>query len=96
MNNLINKQRILTYCNNVKSGINDIDHLYNCIDIINAIEKSDGSEYDLDFCANNYGLDEYVGLCEIESLSPSKYSTNDQIEQCKKCWKIALDGEEEN
>lgn len=89
-----NRVKILNYCETVQCGINGIDHLENCLDIINALNQKDGSEYDLNFCAFNYGLEEYKGLCEIKSLSPTKYSPDDQIDQCKKCWKIALDGEQ--
>lgn len=81
-----NKEIILHYCDTVKT--HDIDHLQDALENKRYIENK---EYEmLNGCPSNYGLDDHVGLCEIEDVG---HDIKKQTEQCLKCWKQALEEE---
>jgi hypothetical protein len=77
------KEIILNYCKTVKT--HDIDHLQSSIENVWYIEKNDYEM--LNGCPSTYGLDDYVGFCEIENVGQE---WEKQKEQCLKCWKNAL------
>lgn len=77
------KEIVLNYCKNIK--IHDIEHLKNCLDNEYLIEQ--GKYDELAGCPSNYGLDDYVGLCEREDVGKDYHK---QEEQCERCWKLAL------
>lgn len=78
------KEVVLSYCQNIQT--HDIDHLQNCLDNERLIKE--GNYEQLSGCPSNYGLDDHVGLCEIEDVGQDYKK---QSEQCLKCWKQALD-----
>lgn len=80
------KETVLHYCKTVKT--HDIEHLEKAIENQRYIKKG---EYDmLNGCPSAYGLDDHVGLCEIEDVGQDYKK---QSEQCLKCWKNALEVE---
>lgn len=82
----MSKDIILNYCKAVKT--HDINHLQNALDNERCITYE---EYDkMSGCPSNFGLDSYIGLCEIEVVD----SLGKQEQQCLKCWKQALGVEE--
>ena len=79
------KEIILDYCNNIKTG--DIDRLQACIDIRESLRKDDKDRnYLVSHCPGTFGLDNFIGECEIENFELGY----DSIKQCKKCWDKAL------
>lgn len=77
------KEIILKYCKTVKT--HDIEHLEKSIENARYIEN--GQYEMLNGCPSAYGLDDHVGLCEIENVGQD-YKL--QSEQCLKCWKQVL------
>lgn len=77
------KEIILTYCRKVET--HDIDHLQSAIENQRYIENE---EYHLlNGCPITYGLDDYIGLCEIENVGRDWAK---QSKQCLDCWTQAL------
>ena len=49
----------------------------------------DNIDYNLfEGCPQNFGLDDYIGLCELEENK--NISENDIYKLCESCWKKAL------
>jgi len=72
---------IIRYCK-LMSKV-DIEHVENCkLNLAyiqhNKLDKLIG-------CPSGFGLDEHIGLCEIEEVSQEL-----QNKQCKTCWEKAL------
>lgn len=81
------KEVILNYCKTVQT--HDIDHLQSAIENTKYIEK--GEYHMLNGCPSTYGLDDFVGLCEIEDVGQD---WERQSKQCLSCWKKALEVDE--
>ena len=80
------KEIILNYCDNIKTG--DIDHLQACINIRESLRRNENyRSYLYDHCPGAFGLDDFIGDCEIENAD---IGSKEQLKQCKKCWNRAL------
>lgn len=79
----MSKEIILNYCSELKT--NDIDYLQNALENKSLIEHKEF--HLLNGCPSNYGLDDHVGLCEIEDVGNE---FKKQEAQCLSCWKQAL------
>ena len=79
------KEIILDYCDNIETG--DIDHLQSCIDIREALRNNGDINYLYYHCPGNYGIDDFIGECEIITVDRNH---QEQLKQCKKCWDRAL------
>lgn len=83
------KEIMLNYCQSVHT--HDLDHLESCREVKEGLEKESYSLLD-SHCPSVYGLGAlYLEQCFIEDI-PSTWVTNrEQDEQCKKCWRLAMD-----
>ena len=80
------KEIILNYCDNIKTG--DIDHLQACINIRESLRRNENyRSYLYDHCPGAFGLDDFIGDCEIENAD---IGSKEQLKQCKECWNRAL------
>jgi hypothetical protein len=82
------KETVLHYCRTVQT--HDIHHLQNCLDNEKLIEKCEYRQ--MSGCPSSYGLDNHVGLCEIEAVGDD---IKKGMDQCEACWKQALGAENE-
>ena len=78
------REIILNYCKTVET--NDIEHLQNAIENARYIKDSDYKM--MNGCPSTYGLDEHVGLCEIEETDD--YKEPQKTDMCNRCWKQVL------
>lgn len=79
----LSKNKIIEYCKEL--GKIDTKHIEEAVENKRLIEA--GKYRELNGCPQNFGLDDYVGLCEIEK-EPKSYQ--DELNQCERCWKKAL------
>lgn len=81
------KELVLEYCAAIQT--HDIDHLQSCIDNERDIKSGKylQSGWELSGCPSSYGLPEFLGLCFEEEIKGYK----EQCEQCRTCWREALD-----
>lgn len=75
------KSNITTYCKRMSKV--DIEHVQDCIENLAFIENGEISK--INGCPMNFGLDGYIGLCELEEVL-----AEDQYSQCEECWNKAL------
>lgn len=81
------KKKVLDYCE--KFVRIDFEHICAAQDNFRAIKEERYS--DLAGCPSGFGLDDYVGLCELETEEVlEKQSYTDACDMCEKCWKQAL------
>lgn len=78
----MSKEIINSYCEKLKKI--DIKHIEEAVENKRLIEE--GKYRELNGCPQNFGLENYIGLCEIEKVE----ETLQQINQCERCWKKAL------
>jgi hypothetical protein len=98
------KEIIMNYCKNVQC--HDIDHLSNCEDVLIELRKVDkGKEFEytnVDVCPSSYGLDDFVGTCQLSKENEDTYDClantdwDKMCEFCQKCWLQALNLKFEN
>ena len=80
------KEIILDYCDNIKTG--DIDYLQACIDIRESLRRDENDRnYLISHCPGAFGLDDFIGDCEIGNVD---IGSKEQLKQCVKCWDRAL------
>jgi hypothetical protein len=79
------KEIILKYCKTVKT--HDIDHLQDAIENARYIES--GEYKMMNGCPSSYGVEEHVGICEIEEHKD--WDINKLTDMCNRCWKNVLD-----
>jgi hypothetical protein len=79
------KEVILNYCKTIET--HDVDHLQDAIE--NARYIKNGEYKMMNGCPCNYGLDDHIGLCEIEETDD--YTEQQKTDMCDRCWKQVLD-----
>ena len=82
------KEKVINYCNRMLEEIS-VEHLEACQEVRDLL-KCEDNDYLTDYCPSSYGLDNYKGLCEINNESDKLLIYDEQVDQCKKCWEIAL------
>lgn len=78
----MNKDKFVNYCEKLEKL--DVKHIEEAVENKYLVEK--GKYRQLNGCPQNFGVDDYVGLCEIEEVQGIIEQTN----QCERCWKKAL------
>lgn len=76
------ENKILDYCTRLSK--NDTEHIEQAKENKWLIEQ--GRYRELNGCPSAFGLDDYIGLCEVEEVEQSE-----QFNQCEQCWKKALE-----
>jgi hypothetical protein len=80
----LSKIIILNYCKTLKT--HDIDHLQSAIENERYIENG---EYEMmNGCPRTYGLNDHIGLCEIEDTD--HYTEQQKTDMCNRCWNQVL------
>lgn len=80
----MSKEKILNYCNQFSKF--SIEHMEQAIENKRLIEQERYSE--LNGCPSNFGLEDHIGLCEIEEID--NYTEEQKADMCERCWKQAL------
>lgn len=80
----MSKEAVLAYCSQYSRS--SIEHMEQAIENKRLIEQGRYSE--LSGCPSNFGIDDHVGLCEIEETVD--YTENQKMDMCERCWKQAL------
>ena len=85
----MSKRKVLRYCSQFSASF--IQHMEQAIENKRLIEQERYRE--LNGCPSNFGLDNHIGLCEIEETAD--YTEEQKTDMCDRCWKQALEVEPE-
>jgi len=76
------KEKVINYCIRILEKISD-EHLTNCREVRYLLKSGDEDNY-FGLCPISYGLDDYIGLCEIENNDGKLLAYDEQVKRCKK------------
>lgn len=83
----MSKDDVLKYCEQFSPA--DIEHAEQAIENARMIKK--GVYRYLNGCPANFGLDDYVGICEeLPDVELDSQSADESNDMCEACWKRAL------